>query len=245
LTTSIPLSFGYLLAYSEWELLTVFAKFLGPAEVATWGLLGTVWDVLEATTEAISEAGEVRCAYLLGAGRFDDARVSAFKSMFLAFFASVLLSSIVLMCGESLAVWMTDDPTLQGLMSDLIPLFAMGNVALTTGTTAWTLVGAQGRYSLSTAVGFAGSWFVTVPLSALSSVALAFDLRGQTAAVVAGYMVSGFWNLFFLLRSDWQAISEKVIAYNAANDIELDSDQVSSSEEEDESSRHQPQNIKK
>jgi Na+-driven multidrug efflux pump len=211
-------------------------------------LLGTVWDVLEATTEAISEAGEVRCAYLLGAGRFNDARVSAFKSMFLAFFASLLLSAIVLMCGESLAVWMTDDPTLQKLMSDLIPLFALGNIALTTGTTAWTLVGAQGRYSLSTAVGFAGSWCVTVPLAALFCVALNIDLRGQTAAVVAGYMVSGTWNLFFLLISDWQAISERVIAYNAANDIELDSDQVSgsssSSEEEKEEASKKHSSIK-
>lgn len=33
--TAIPLSFGNLVAYGEWELLTIFAAILGPAEVAT------------------------------------------------------------------------------------------------------------------------------------------------------------------------------------------------------------------
>lgn len=33
--TAIPLSFGNLLAYGEWELLTIFAVILGPAEAAT------------------------------------------------------------------------------------------------------------------------------------------------------------------------------------------------------------------
>lgn len=34
--TSIPLMFGQLLAYGEWEILTIFASYLGPAEVAAW-----------------------------------------------------------------------------------------------------------------------------------------------------------------------------------------------------------------
>lgn len=33
--TAIPLSFGNLLAYGEWNLLTIFAVILGPAEAAT------------------------------------------------------------------------------------------------------------------------------------------------------------------------------------------------------------------
>ena len=34
---ALPLAFGSLLAYAEWEVLTVFAAVLGPAEAATWG----------------------------------------------------------------------------------------------------------------------------------------------------------------------------------------------------------------
>ena len=49
--TGLPLAIGGLLAYSEWEILTIFAAILGPAEAATWAFLGFVWDVFESTTE--------------------------------------------------------------------------------------------------------------------------------------------------------------------------------------------------
>jgi Na+-driven multidrug efflux pump len=33
---ALPLAFGALLAYAEWEILTFFAATLGPAEAAAW-----------------------------------------------------------------------------------------------------------------------------------------------------------------------------------------------------------------
>jgi multidrug resistance protein, MATE family len=233
MVTSIPLSFGYLLTYGEWELLTVFAAFLGPAEVATWGILGTLWDVLEQATEAIAEAAEVRCAYLLGAGKPVEAKNSSIKSIFLAFVVSTTLSLVVFFFGDTLAVLMTSDSTLQMLVSDLIPLFVIGNIALAMGTLSWTLIGAQGRYATSTAVGLVGSWLVTVPLAFLASYVLDWNLKGQTAAVVIGYMFSGTWNTFLLMTSNWKKISAKVIAYNSTHHIEIDSDQESECDDDD------------
>jgi Na+-driven multidrug efflux pump len=73
---------------------------------------------------------------------------------------------------------MTNDPILQGLLAELIPLFAIGNIALSIGTISWTLVGAQGSYRLSTGIGFAGSWLVTIPLSVIMSIVWNFDMKG-------------------------------------------------------------------
>jgi hypothetical protein len=39
-----PLAVGFLLD-AEWELMTIFAAVLGPAEAATWAVLGFVWNV--------------------------------------------------------------------------------------------------------------------------------------------------------------------------------------------------------
>lgn len=227
MVTAVPLSFGYLLTYGEWELLTIFAAFLGPAEVAAWGILGTLWDVLEEVTEAVAEAAEVRCAFLLGAGKPAEAKTSALKSIFIALIMATVLSIIVFIWGNDLAMLMTSDETLQMLVAELIPLFAIGNVALAMGTLAWTLIGSQGRYAQSTAVGLVGSWCVTVPLAFLASGCLGLSLKGQTAAVVIGYMFSGTWNTFLLLTSNWKKIADKVVAYNTAHDIEIDSDQES------------------
>jgi Na+-driven multidrug efflux pump len=204
--------------------------------VAAWGILGTLWDVLEDATEAIAEAAEVRCAFLLGAGKPLEAKLSAYKSILLAFIVSSLLSSLVLIWGNDVAQITTSEETLHIMINDLIPLFAVGNIALAVGSMAWTLVGAQGRYAYSTAVGFVGSWCVTVPLAAMFSIKMGYDLQGQTSAVVIGYMVSGTWNTFTLLRSDWKQISDSVIEYNTAHNIDLVEGTSSEDEEELENS---------
>jgi multidrug resistance protein, MATE family len=226
LKTSIALSAGHVLSYSEWEILALTAKSLGPAEVVAWGLLGTLWDVIEYITVSVADAAEVRVAMLLGSGRPERAKLSAYKSTFLAVFISMIVSSILFIIGDDAPTWMTDDATLQSMLRDLIPLFGVGNIALSVGTMSWSLVGAQGRYRLSTSVGLLGSWLVTVPLSVVCTVWLKVDLQGQTAAVVIGYMASGTVNTYLLFTSDWENLSKEVIA--AHHDDNPDSSSSSS-----------------
>lgn len=85
--------------------------------------------------------------------------MSAYKSIYLGVFFSSILSSLLFILGDNIPVWLTRDPTLQRMLRDLIPLFGIGNMGLTMGTIAWTAVGAQGRYRLSTGVGLASSWY--------------------------------------------------------------------------------------
>ena len=42
--TALPLAVGSLLSYAEWEIMTVFAAILGPAEAATWAVMGFLWE---------------------------------------------------------------------------------------------------------------------------------------------------------------------------------------------------------
>ncbi|CAB9522405.1 Protein DETOXIFICATION [Seminavis robusta] len=209
--TALALSAGYLLTDGEWEIMTLLASFLGPAEVAAWTLIGTVWGCIEALTEAIGDAAEIRCSFLLGCGKPTHARVSSYKSMLIATISAFLVTSILFTMGEDIATWLTNDPVLQKMIVDVLPLFGLGNITMTVGTASWTLLGAQGRYRLATTVAFLGSWLVTIPLSVLASVALHLTLEGQTAAVVVGYMASGTINAYFLFRSDWEQISQAVI----------------------------------
>jgi hypothetical protein len=215
---------------------------LGPAEVAAWGLLGTLWDALELVTEAVSDAGEVRTAFLLGAGKPEKAKLSSYKSISLSVFISTFITSILFIFGDSIPVWMTNDPTLQKMIADLIPLFGIGNIALAVGTTSWTLVGSQGRFRLATAVGYAGSWFVTLPLAVLFSIVLRIDLQAQTGAVVVGYMVSGTLNTYILLQSDWPKLSRRIKAQVEEDMAEDDDDDSSSSSSSSSSSDSQKKN---
>ena len=49
--TATPLAFGSVLIHGEWEVLTVFAAYLGTAEVTAWAVLGNLWDIFESSNE--------------------------------------------------------------------------------------------------------------------------------------------------------------------------------------------------
>lgn len=188
--------------------------------MVAWGLLGNIWESLEAITLAIADAAEVRVAVLLGEGKPGAAKKAAYKALFLGIVFSLVITSCLFIAGRSIPTWLTSDVTLQNMIAELVPLFGIGNIVLTMGSMAWTILGAQGRYRLATAIGVAGSWLVTIPLAAIFSIVLRVDLQGQTAAIVIGYMVSGTYQNALLLRSNWPRLSEKVIEDNQDSSTE-------------------------
>ena len=124
--TAVPLAFGSLMAYAEWEILTVFAAFLGPAEAASWAILSFVWDTFEATTQGIGGAAEIRCAYHLGKNRPDRAKRSSYKSIHLAAILALIATAILLLLRDDIPTWLTSDPTLQHMLAQQIPLIGIG-----------------------------------------------------------------------------------------------------------------------
>lgn len=124
--TAVPLAFGSLMAYAEWEILTVFAAFLGPAEAASWAILSFLWDTFEATTQGIGGAAEIRCAYHLGKNRPDRAKRSSYKSIHLSAILAFIATAIVLLLRDDIPTWLTSDPTLQDMLAQQIPLIGIG-----------------------------------------------------------------------------------------------------------------------
>uniref|UniRef100_A0A7S2YRG0 Uncharacterized protein n=1 Tax=Entomoneis paludosa TaxID=265537 RepID=A0A7S2YRG0_9STRA len=96
------------------------------------------------------------------------------------------------------------------MFSELVPYICVGNVTLMFGSMSWTILGASGRVGLATATGFLGSWGVTLPLSALSTLFLGYDLQGMVSAIVIGYSCSGAMNSYFLMRSNWENLARKI-----------------------------------
>jgi MatE len=172
----------------------------------------------------VSDASEVRVAFLLGSGQPDRARLSAHKSIMISIYVSLYTTSALFICGEDMPTWLTNDPTLQHLLRDLLPLFGFGNAAMTMGTMSWTLLGAQGRYRLATVVVCMSSWFITLPLAAVFSIYWKLNLQGQTAAMFIGYMISGAVHAYYLFRSDWIALSQSVMDDNDSRSSDEESE---------------------
>lgn len=165
---AIPLSLGTLFEYGEWEIMTVFAASMGQAEgkrlmlllchyyyhrnthsscychlcyaVAAWGIMESIWDLLEAAIEGFSEAGAVREALHLGKGNTHDAERAAWKSLFLVLILGISVTIVYFLCGDSIAVWFTSDETLQDMIRAMIPIVGFGNVFQAFGSMAWCLV---------------------------------------------------------------------------------------------------------
>jgi len=99
--------------------------------------------VFESTTEAIGDAAEIRTAYQLGKGRHKLAKLSAYKSVMIAALLAFSVTGVFLSLTPRLPAWLTHDETIQGMLVELFPLIALGNVTMNMGMVGWALVGAQ------------------------------------------------------------------------------------------------------
>jgi hypothetical protein len=205
---------------------TFICSSLGPAEVVAWGILGTVWNALGEVIGAVADSAEARCTFLLCIGEPLRAKLSCYKSIYIGFVFSAVVTSCILIAGEDFPTWMTKDPVLQNIVADLIPLFAIGNIALGMDTMSSTLVGAQGRSRLATALVIAAIWLVSMPLAALFSILMDIDLQGQIAAVAIGSMVSSTLNTYILFQSDWDELSRKAVTNTVKGTAEPTDDVV-------------------
>mmetsp|Transcript_50335 Transcript_50335/g.58756 ORF Transcript_50335/g.58756 Transcript_50335/m.58756 type:complete len:816 (+) Transcript_50335:154-2601(+) len=233
LEQSVPLAFGALLGNAEWAILTIMASALGPAEVTAWAILGGVWEVFEACTYGIGGAAELRCALHLGNNDPNMAKLSAYKSIFMGMIIGVSITCILYSVADYLPAFFTYDETLQAMLRDTIPFIGVGNIALTFGMMCWSLVGAQGRYSLGTKLYFITSWGFTMPVAAVLTYVYNIDLQGMVAAVVVGYVFEGTVLSYVLLCTDWIKVSAKIQRKNAC----LHEEDDTANEEEREEAR--------
>jgi Na+-driven multidrug efflux pump len=105
---------------------------------------------------------------------------------------------------------LTHDETIQDLLVEMFPLVALGNVTMSMGMVCWAVVGAQGRYRLSTSIAIACSFVVTVPIGAVLTIWMRIDLQGLTFAVVTGYSATALLLTACIQLSDWVMLSNKI-----------------------------------
>ena len=207
---SLRLSSGRVIENCEWNILFVFSAIQGPAEVAIWGLLGELWDFADHVVVAISDASKVRCAHLLGKGLPEQAKYSSEKSLLIGVAVSIIMSIFLGFFQSTIPMWLTNDLTLQRLLGDMIPLLGLAVASLSFGSVCWSILCAQGRSHLATAVTGFGSLAIALPLASISNFWFNLNLQGLIASLIIGYASSGFFNSILMLTSNWSEISQKV-----------------------------------
>ncbi|KAG7368668.1 MATE efflux family protein [Nitzschia inconspicua] len=220
--TGIPLGLAWLMTFGEWEVMTLFARHMGPAEVAAWGMIGYVWSAFETVTDGFGDAAEVRVGFRMGAGQPGIAKLVGEKSIYIGLAVAVYESGLVFVIAEYLPALLTPDPTLQKMLFELIPLIGFAQILMVAGMEAWAVLGAQGRVRLATVIEFVVSWFIGVPLSAAFVFGFNFNLESMVASLTIAYTVGANVYLYTLFTSDWEALSAVVVARNFAEGVLYD-----------------------
>lgn len=239
--TTIPLFVGSFLELGEVDLLVIFVRFLGPAEgktsspcyfgsqisiylrtlslllslfctiVAAWALFANIWSILEASTEGLSEAAAIRVAYHLSASQPVKAKKAAEKALFWSTVESLIITSVLLLAGRSIVINLTKDITLQHLLDALIPIAALANISMSFAQATWSLLGAQGRFSLATFVILVCRWCVTMPLALIFIFALQYHEISEAGAVAIGSATSACVLSYFLFSCDWNEVAQDLV----------------------------------
>lgn len=224
IATATPLSGGELLAHAEWAVLTFFASFLGPAEVAAWAILGNIWDLFYCISEGVGEAAEIRISLHLGDNHPSLAQLSTYKSLLIGSASAVSVSVFFFGLKDVIPPWFTSDPTLQQLLKELVPFVGVANLTMMFGMNCWFVLGAQGKYGLATWITALCSWSICVPLSALYILVWHFDLQGLASALSIGYVTSGACLSYFTMVTDWSAVALKISTENAEEEVKSNDD---------------------
>ena len=203
---------------------------LGPAEVATWGLLGVIWEQLEYIVTAVAEGCEVRCTLSLGTGDVRTAKLIAYKSLWICFVWGAIVSATFAVFGAEIPKLLTADPVLQKMVSDNLPLISLANILSGIGVMAEHLLMGQNRVTLGAGIGCATTAFVALPLGALSSIVYNYDLKGLCFAVTIGGAAFAALAMFSLISSDWKKITEDIMSLHGNTSCSDSSSSVKSLE---------------
>jgi Na+-driven multidrug efflux pump len=237
LSLVFPLLMGSLVELREWEILLLFVRHLGGAEVATWALMGLIWEVFEGSNEGLSDSGAVRVSYYLAEGMPELAMMLTSKTIFLAMVQSLTLTAIFLMAGPNISVALTNDATMQHLFNDLVGMTGLANISMSFTQIYWGLLSAQGRFSIASCCMLLCRWVLTMPIAAACIYGPSYDARSAAGAVAVGYGTAAIGLSIFVYRTDWhQAVldaQEEVTPMEEGVDLDESDDEE---ESEDDSS---------
>lgn len=233
--TFLPLLLGSLVELREWEILVLFIRHLGGAEVATWALMGVIWEIFEASTEGLGEAAAIRVSFLLSENCPDLAQRLAHKSVLLGMIASLVVTSVFLMIGPNLSVALTRDAAIQGMFNGLVGTTGLANVAMSLSQVYWSLLGSQGRFGVGSSSILLCRWLIAMPLASVFIFKFHYELSAVASALAIGYMTASAILAWRLFDSDWKLYA-KIAQQNISGEEDvglLESDEEEDDQEDD------------
>ena len=212
---AFPLALNEFISSSEWSILSLFAGYIGGIDLNAWTILGSLWGLFSYAPEGINSAVVMRLAFHLGRGDPRSAKVTGYKSLAYSGALSLIISAIFYIWHREIIALFTNSPLIAASLAKTAVLIAVGNVIVGLGGTASVILTAQGRPSIATWVNGISVWAISIPLSALFTFGLKYNITGLVCSMLTAYTTSSLIMLAFVFTTNWAKASMEVIAAEA------------------------------
>ena len=214
LSMSVSLTVGNLLSQSEWQILTILAAYMGAPEVATWTIMGSIWEIFEYLPTAVNTACEIRVSRHLGKGNPGMAKIAAYKSMFYSTILVSFATAVFVYYRKQIIGLYTEIEFIQETLDSLVMQLGIANILMVIGISAFTILCTQSRIHLATMCYVICSLALTIPLAIYFVYIVGYGLQSILFSMIVGYSVSAMLLLLFVFTANWRHYSDAIIEEN-------------------------------
>lgn len=192
-----------------YEILTLFASYLGTTALASQSAISTIASLTYMVPFAVGIASSTRIANFIGAGNINSAKtatkVGLSASLVVGFF-----NCCVLTFGRyKIASLFSDDQDVVSVTAAVFPLVGGIQVFDALSSVASSILRAQGKQKVGGIINLVVYYIIAIPLSLCLSYVLGLNIYGLWIGVGSGMLLIGSTESVYLLNVDWEEIVEK------------------------------------
>jgi len=185
---------------------------------------------------AISDAAENRVGFRMGAGQPYFSKIVAYKSLLLGICLACFAAIVFFILANFIPSWLTPDSELQNIVADVLPMVGIGQIFMTVDWVCWKIMGAQGRFTLTTIIITCEAWLIGLPGAAIFIFVLNYNLEGMVAIILIAYAIGSLIMLPMIIEADWKNLSREIVARSVpstGSEIEVNKKQDNGGDLED------------
>lgn len=188
------------------ELLTIFASYLGTNELAAQSIISTVASLAYQIPFSISISTSTRVANFIGASLFSSCIISCKVSIFLSFIVSTFNMVLIFKARLKIAMLFSTDSQIVELVSNALPILAFMQIFdAFNACTAGCLRG-QGQQKIGGYINVFSFYCIGIPISYLLTFNYGWGLRGLWWGITSGLVVMSIFQSYAVFNCDWKAI---------------------------------------
>ncbi|CDK26504.1 unnamed protein product [Kuraishia capsulata CBS 1993] len=191
-----------------YEILTLFASYLGTVALASQSAVSSVVSLVYMIPFAVSIASSTRLANFVGSGNVNSAKLAARVGLYASFISACLNCLVLFLGGPLIARMFTSDEEVITQIEKLCPLVALFEIFDGMATAASGLLRALGLQGIGGVVNLVGYYVIAVPLALVFTFKTGLGIYGLWVGNGIGLLFIGITEMYYFYTADWEEVLE-------------------------------------